>query len=210
MALTPEDVVNKRFQSTKFREGYDQDEVDDFLDEVVVELRRLNQENEELRAQLAGGNGAPAKAAAPAEPKPAVKAAPAAPTPAPVVAAPATPAVDDETAGTTNLLQLARRLHEEHVKEGAEKRDALVAEGHATAARLVAEAEAKQRQQLNELDKERSVLEKKIDELRTFEREYRLKLKCYIEGQLHELESESPVGAGTSGAPKPSFQGFGA
>ena len=44
MALTPEDVVNKRFQPTKFREGYDQDEVDDFLDEVVVELRRLNQE----------------------------------------------------------------------------------------------------------------------------------------------------------------------
>ena len=41
MALTPEDVVNKRFQPTKFREGYDQDEVDDFLDEVVVELRRL-------------------------------------------------------------------------------------------------------------------------------------------------------------------------
>ena len=39
MALTPEDVVNKRFQPTKFREGYDQDEVDDFLDEVVVELR---------------------------------------------------------------------------------------------------------------------------------------------------------------------------
>ncbi|HKU35839.1 MAG: DivIVA domain-containing protein, partial [Arthrobacter sp.] len=24
MALTPEDVVNKRFQPTKFREGYDQ------------------------------------------------------------------------------------------------------------------------------------------------------------------------------------------
>jgi DivIVA domain-containing protein len=44
MALTPEDVVNKRFQPTKFREGYDQDEVDDFLDEIVVELRRLNQE----------------------------------------------------------------------------------------------------------------------------------------------------------------------
>src|SRR5690606_32563908 len=52
MALTPEDVVNKRFAPTKFREGYDQDEVDDFLDEVVVELRRLNQENEELRQRL--------------------------------------------------------------------------------------------------------------------------------------------------------------
>ena len=55
MALTPEDVVNKRFQPTKFREGYDQDEVDDFLDEVVVELRRLNRENEELRSRLVAG-----------------------------------------------------------------------------------------------------------------------------------------------------------
>ena len=35
MALTAEDIVNKRFQSTKFREGYDQDEVDDFLDPTV-------------------------------------------------------------------------------------------------------------------------------------------------------------------------------
>ncbi|MEB2527912.1 DivIVA domain-containing protein [Kocuria rosea] len=52
MALTPEDVINKRFQPTKFREGYDQDEVDDFLDEIVVELRRLNQENTDLKQQL--------------------------------------------------------------------------------------------------------------------------------------------------------------
>ena len=33
--LTADDVLNKKFQPTKFREGYDQDEVDDFLDEVV-------------------------------------------------------------------------------------------------------------------------------------------------------------------------------
>ena len=65
MALTPEDVVNKRFQPTKFREGYDQDEVDDFLDEIVVELRRLNQENDELRKKLAElGAGTPASSAA--------------------------------------------------------------------------------------------------------------------------------------------------
>src|SRR5680860_1136801 len=215
MALTPEDVVNKRFQSTKFREGYDQDEVDDFLDEVVVELRRLTKENEELRAQHGTGAAAePTKVtdtvaeAAPepvAVPEP-VQAAVAA-VPVPVAAESA-----DETAGTTNLLQLARRLHEEHVKEGAEKRDALIAEGHATAARVVAEAEAKQRAQNNVLDQERSVLEGKIEDLRTFEREYRLKLKSYIESQLRDLDSSSPVGvgAGDSGnAPKPSFQGFG-
>ncbi|WP_022883906.1 DivIVA domain-containing protein [Glaciibacter superstes] len=220
MALTPEDVVNKRFQSTKFREGYDQDEVDDFLDEVVVELRRLTAENDELKAHLAaGGDTSAVEGGAPVS-APATVVAPvvAEPTPEPVAAAPiaATPApaveVADETAGTTNLLQLARRLHEEHVKEGAEKRDALVAEGHATAARVVAEAEAKQRAQINALDQERGALEKKIDELRTFERDYRQKLKSYIEGQLSELNSAFPVdgAAGAGTAPKPSFQGFGA
>ena len=218
MALTPEDVVNKRFQSTKFREGYDQDEVDDFLDEVVVELRRLTQENEDLKARLSGGETAAPVAAAPAQvaepvntPEPVAEPV-AAVAPAPVAATPVTEV--DETAGTTNLLQLARRLHEEHVKEGAEKRDALIAEGHATAARVIAESEAKQRAQINVLDKERAVLENKIEELRTFEREYRQKLKSYIEGQLRDLDSTSPVGAGagkdSGNSPKASFQGFGA
>src|SRR6478736_6659617 len=129
MALTPEDVVNKRFNPTKFREGYDQDEVDDFLDEVVVELRRLNQENEELRQRLAaaeartGDSSRNAPAAAPAAPATAY-AEPAAPPP--TVAVPtqqATPQSEiDEQTSTTNLLQLARRLHEEHVREGVEKR----------------------------------------------------------------------------------------
>lgn len=184
MALTPEDVVNKQFQQTKFREGYDQDEVDDFLDEVVVELRRLLQENQELQAKLdAAGSGT---AERPAEP---VAAAPAAA--APVAAAPVVqpaPAQDDSES-SSSLLQLARRLHDEHVREGAEKRDALIAEGHATAARVVAEAEAKQRAQMNVLNEERSKLEKKIDGLREFEREYRQKLRGYIESQLKDLDA---------------------
>lgn len=52
MALTPEQVINKTFQPTKFREGYDQEEVDLFLDEVVAELRRLHKENDDLRQKL--------------------------------------------------------------------------------------------------------------------------------------------------------------
>ncbi|HEY5320913.1 MAG TPA: DivIVA domain-containing protein [Galbitalea sp.] len=238
MALTPEDVVNKRFQPTKFREGYDQDEVDDFLDEVVVELRRLNQENEELRQRLiasdsriaelqrSGGQGAqapasqapatPAEAAAPAGPPVSallgtapvgVEAPqapqPEAPTPAAGYQAPVSDANAIDPTNTNNLLQLARRLHEEHVREGVEKRDALIAEGHATAARLVAEAEQQQRAQLGTLDQERSVLEHRIDELRTFEREYRQKLKGYIEGQLRELDSSSEVLAGAPAAAAP-------
>lgn len=197
MALTPEDVVQKRFQQTKFREGYDQDEVDDFLDEVVVELRRLIQEKDEVQQKLtaaeakvaelqSGGSSAPA---APAK----VEAAP-----APVVApvpAPAAESADNTAESSNNLLQLARRLHDEHVAEGAQRRDSLIAEGHATAARVVAEAEAKQRAQMQVLEQERSVLEHKIDELRNFEREYRSQLRGYIEGQLKDLDASSSSSA---------------
>lgn len=190
MALTPEDVVNKQFQQTKFREGYDQDEVDDFLDEVVVELRRLTQENEELKARLAKAESGEGAAPA-AQPAP-VPAAPVAVAPAPSTGSAESA---DESESSSSLLQLARRLHDEHVREGAEKRDALVAEGHATAARVVAEAEAKQRAQMDALNEERATLERKIDELREFERDYRQKLRSYIEGHLKDLDSS------TSGAP---------
>ena len=230
MALTPEDVVNKRFQPTKFREGYDQDEVDDFLDEVVVELRRLNQENEELRQRLVAGESriselqrsaaqpsalaeapqphAPAEQgqlAAQAQPRfgETPVAAPFEPVPAPVPAPIAYPSSDQnaiDSGNTNNLLQLARKLHEEHVREGIEKRDALIAEGHATAARVVSEAEAAQRAQISRLDNEKAVLEQQkttiehqIEDLRTFEREYRQKLKGYIEGQLKELDATEPA-----------------
>ena len=33
--LTADDVLNKKFQATKFREGYEQDEVDEFLETVT-------------------------------------------------------------------------------------------------------------------------------------------------------------------------------
>ncbi|WP_375003135.1 DivIVA domain-containing protein [Aeromicrobium sp. CTD01-1L150] len=45
MSLTPEDVRNKRFTPVRFREGYDMDEVDLFLDRVEAELVRLAAEN---------------------------------------------------------------------------------------------------------------------------------------------------------------------
>ncbi len=209
MALTPEDVVNKRFQSTKFREGYDQDEVDDFLDEIVVELRRLNQENDELRQRLVaseariaelqrGAASAPVVEAAPAFAAP--PAAPVMPAPAPEpVVAPVAPSAAEPSADTNNLLQLARRLHEEHVREGQAKKEALIAEGQAEAARIVAEATTAQQGQLQALEQERIALQQRVDELRTFEREYRQQLRTYIQGQLAELEgSAQPASVSTA------------
>ena len=241
MALTPEDVVNKRFQPTKFREGYDQDEVDDFLDEVVVELRRLGQENEELRQRLIGSESriselqrsggssamsAPTPVIAGPEPTPEPEPEPEpepTPTPEPipavaVVAPVATPSAELDPNSTNNLLQLARRLHEEHVREGVEKRDALIAEGHTNAAKVVADAdvaaaklvsdaEVTQRAQIAQYDQERAGLQSRIDELRTFEREYRQKLKGYIEGQLRELDAAGGVSASASASDTPNAYG---
>jgi DivIVA domain-containing protein len=65
MPLTPADVRNKQFSTTKLKPGYDEEEVDAFLDEAEVELDRLIQHNEDLRAKLAEtlcGNKAPMSA----------------------------------------------------------------------------------------------------------------------------------------------------
>ncbi|MGH8952250.1 MAG: DivIVA domain-containing protein [Acidimicrobiia bacterium] len=65
MAITPSDIEKKTF-STALR-GYDLDEVDDFLDEMVVAVRELNDELTQAKARLAELESDPtALAAAPA------------------------------------------------------------------------------------------------------------------------------------------------
>ena len=375
MAFTPEDVLNKHFTATQFRRGYDEQEVDDFLDEIVVELRRLSADNGDLGAQLkacqeskgvsvargavvsaaAAGtavraestvpndsNGratgpaaarndgqvalneaavaatavaeriardkiAAAKASAEQAEKDAAariskakadaeqaeaqaaerakaakdaadkaardakdaadkaakeaadnaskdaadrnaKSSLAAPAPAPAVAK------EQEHTAAAGVLALAQKLHEEYVSEGQTTRERLISEGQAhhdkvvgeAAAKqaellsagqakhdqflaigqskhaeflstgqakhdsLIAEASARHEQMITEarerstgmlaeaqqkkaavleaLGRERDLLEKKIDELRTFERDYRARLKSYLEVQLKELD----------------------
>ena len=202
MPLTPEDVVNKRFQPTKFREGYDQDEVDDFLDEIVIELRRLNQENEDLRQRLLAseariselqrsGAGLAEQLNSTEPVVPSFGSLTQLSEPAPSSFPVATDPSQIDGNSTNNLLQMARKLHDDHVREGISKRDALIAEGHATAARVIREAEAQQRIELSKFEQEKAVLEHTILELKSFEREYRIKIKAYIESQLAELEHQS-------------------
>ncbi len=52
MAITPEDLINKSFKVVNVGPSYSMNEVDDFLDELVGELRRLNAENNSLRRKL--------------------------------------------------------------------------------------------------------------------------------------------------------------
>lgn len=190
MALTPDDVVTKQFQHVRFKEGFDPDEVDDFLDEIVVEWRKTIAENDELKAKVAAlesGEHAAAPAPAPVEA-------------APVAAAPEQPAVEGSAiapaAASAGIIELAQRLHDEHVAEGIAQRDQLVSEAQANAASIVAEAEARGRDELERLNKERGTLEARITELRNFERDYRTQLRSWMEGKLRDLETT----AATSGA----------
>ncbi|MCT9626623.1 DivIVA domain-containing protein [Pseudarthrobacter equi] len=219
MALTPEDVVNKRFQPTKFREGYDQDEVDDFLDEIVVELRRLNQENDELRKKLAeAGSSVPATAAAApvvekvpapvkadkdearekaeadakaaeAKKKDVQPAAPVAAAPAAAAASTSTPSAES----AAGLLAMAQQMHDRHVADGQSQKDKIIAEAQIEASSLVNDAQEKSRKILGALEQQRSVLERKVEQLRGFERDYRSRLKAYIEGQLRDLDARGSV-----------------
>ena len=208
MALTPEDVVTKQFQHVRFKEGFDPDEVDDFLDEIVVEWRKTIAENEELKAKLAAyeSGAAPAKAA-PAEAAPA-EAAPVAEEP--VVESVPEPAAEAPVAGaapaaaSAGIIELAQRLHDEHVAEGLAQKEKLISEAQATAASIVSEAEAKGRDEMARLESERGKLETRISELRQFERDYRTQLRGFIEEKLRDLD----VAGSSSGATPVSSAGL--
>ena len=54
MALTPQEVANKQFTTVRFKEGYDLDEVDNFLDEVELTLNAMSLEVQDLRSVSKG------------------------------------------------------------------------------------------------------------------------------------------------------------
>ncbi|MCB2412132.1 DivIVA domain-containing protein [Demequina sp. TTPB684] len=203
--LTAEDVLNKAFSKTKYREGFDQDEVDDFLDEVANSIAALTAERDELQQRLAQAQagGAVIPAAAPA--------------PAPDAAAQQSrsetflqAATDPNPPSATTMLAMAQKLHDEYVQAGEEARDRLIDEGKVKAESIVEQAEKDARSRMEDLEGERADLERRIDDLRRFERDYRGHLRNYLENLLGDLEhnaskaSAGPVGAGLAGA------GFGA
>lgn len=190
MPLTPDDVVTKQFQHVRFKEGFDPDEVDDFLDEIVVEWRKTIAENEELKARVAALEaGAPAADVPAPAPAPVAEEAPVA---APVAAPAGTPL---PTVASAGLLELAQRLHDEHVAEGVAQRDKLISEAKSKAASIVADAETRNREETERLEATKAELENRIGELRQFERDYRSQLRGFIESRLKDLENTALEGA---------------
>jgi divIVA protein len=201
--LTADDVLNKKFQPTKFREGYDQDEVDEFLDQIVEAMRDLENENAELKAKLDAANarvaelseGAPVVTATPVSPV-----APIAPVAeSPIVETPKIEPSGNNAESAAAMLEMAQRLHDEYVAKGKAERERIVTEARATGEQLTREAENQRNQTLSQLEKERANLEHKIDELRRFESDYRTRLRSYLTNLLNNVEDASGGGQSNLG-----------
>src|SRR5829696_3155182 len=261
MPLTPADVHNVAFSKPPIgKRGYNEDEVDAFLDLVEAELARLIEENNDLRTQveqleqrLVGAQaelddtrgqmvtGVSGPVPMPIRPvveeqRPLVPV----PPPSPIeMTAPG----GDHHVQAAKVLGLAQEMADRLTGEAKAEADGMLGEARAKSEQLLSEARGKSDSMLNEarsraetmlndartraetlerqarekagslereaqrkhselvgaIQQEKNTLEKKIDELRTFEREYRTRLKTYLESQLRDLEGRGSAAPADTG-----------
>jgi DivIVA domain-containing protein len=249
MALTPEDVRNKQFTTVRFKEGYDLDEVDNFLDEIEVSLSAVTLEAQDLRAvtkgevpesireeirslgdenaQLKNGlqqtqkqledahtrvgvsnddgasdealkasqdrinaldselvnlrNEAVAAAAKIAELSEQLTAALTEQADGIAAAKASTPA--EQGIASVRILELAQRAADESISAARIESEQMLTVAKGNVSNMTRELEA-----------QRVSVERRVEELRAYEREYRGRLRNYLEGQLRELDSKNISG----------------
>ena len=256
MALTPEDVRNKQFTTVRFKEGYDLDEVDNFLDEIEESLAAVTREAEDLRATAKGEvpesireeirslgdenarlkseldqaakaledsdarvvvssdsaasdeafknsqarvneleselSSAREELAASLAAVTALKEQLAASQSEGVAAATSSPA--EQGVASVRILELAQRTADEAVASARIESEQLLTSAKSTSDELVSEAKANVANITREFETQRVAMERRVEELRAYEREYRGRLRSYLEGQLRELESKNISG----------------
>jgi DivIVA domain-containing protein len=97
------------------------------------------------------------------------------------------------------ILSDARAKAERLESETKSKTDRLEQDARTRSQMLDSETEAKRRELFGDLEKEKSRLDGEVENLRTFEREYRSRLKSYFTQQLEALEGNNDASAGESG-----------
>ena len=190
--LTESDVLNARFKApSSIEEGYDLDQVAFFLDEVAETIAQLTAQKAELEnelkkaqariAELENSGAATGRGEAPFS----------AATTASFAPVGGGAAGGGDTNAVAGMLALAQQLHDKYISDGKAESDRILAEANAESQRIIAEAEEQHNRTLTQLEQERGLLERKISELRDFERDYRTRLKSYLESLLADVESGS-------------------
>jgi len=149
------------------------------------------------------------------------------PPPAPVRAA---PSMGDASSAAARLLEIASTNADQLMEAAKDEADRIVGEARARAERITNEARGKadrletdariRAQKLDEetnerrqqsvatIERERYEIQREVEHLRAYEREYRARLKNYFQGQLDQLaanetdSSSSPVQAPAEAAPR--------
>lgn len=265
MSLTPADVHNVAFSKPPIgKRGYNEDEVDAFLDLVEAELARLVEENTDLRqqveqldSQLESAHGEledARKSAAPAGRQGEERRLSTVPPvnsmeqtqvsgQAQANAAAALAGVaggaqgGDHHVQAAKVLGLAQEMADRLTGEAKSESDSMLTEARTKSEQLLSEARAKADTMVNEsrtraetmlneartraetverqsrekattlerdaqrkhteiigqVTSEKNALEKEIEKLRTFEREYRTRLKTMLESSLRDLDNRAPA-----------------
>jgi len=228
MALTPQDVANKQFTTVRFKEGYDLDEVDNFLDEVELtlnaitlevqdlrsvskgtvpdsvreEMRALGAENTRLKSeldqaqrQLQSAQARPGitndRGAIDVDLKASQDRIAALEAQidsmqrmqAEQAAAMTSTTASEQGVASVRILELAQRAA-----------DDVLASARIEAENMLAETKTNVIRETRDLDAQRVAMERRVEELRAYEREYRGRLRNYLEAQLRELDSNSMSG----------------
>jgi DivIVA domain-containing protein len=234
MPLTPADVHNVAFKKPPIgKRGYDEDEVDAFLDLVEAELARLIEENNDLKAQVddmqrSGPPPGPQMRPVP-PPEPMVQVAP----PPPPPPQQQLPPRIDENSQVVKVLAMAQETAEKYVADAKTEADRMIGEARSASDRMIGEArtkadsmmaearnraesverearskanaltqdaERKHNEIIGGLEQRKTTLDKEIEQLRTFEREYRTRLKSYLESQLRDLDGRGSAEPATARA----------
>jgi len=89
------------------------------------------------------------------------------------------------------VLSLAQQTADQAIAEARSEANKIVGEARSRAEGLERDAQEKHRVAMGSLESARATLERKVEDLRGFEREYRTRLKSYLETQLRQLETQS-------------------
>jgi DivIVA domain-containing protein len=222
MPLTPADIHNMAFKKPPIgKRGYDEEEVDAFLDELEQELTRLLEENRSLHDQVQRAGASPAASAmainsefsdiaaqlrrvqegrARAEQnarslqarlEQARNAVPAGPT--------LSGDGDDRNAG---VLMMAQRTADDHMRDASQESDALLYDARNRSEQITSEAQLKagtiegdarrhHTEAMNSLAAKRAALLDEIDRLGQLAQSYQAALDSHLAQQLQELNSVS-------------------
>lgn len=232
MPLTPTDVRTVVFSKPPIgKRGYNEDEVDAFLDLVEAELARLSNENNDLHKRV--DQLTKRLHATPVDTGVNLR------TLAPALPARPTPPTGDQHTQSAKVLGMAQQIADRLTSDAKADADRMLSQARTTTQQLLSEARAKADDMIHEarsraqtmlddarvkaetvdrearqkaamlereaarkhtellgsISQEKILLESKVAELRTFEREYRTRLTTYLNAQLRELDNRVPTAA---------------